>query len=118
MGWTARSLLATVLRTMEQHRKEAGDHVRELRKARSWTIEHLAHEAGVATKTVSRLENGQTEARSSTLGRIAGALGVAESELLPAPGRPGAASQLDRIEAKVDDLRDHFGLTEAAERAG
>jgi transcriptional regulator with XRE-family HTH domain len=113
MGWTGKSAVATVLRAMEEYRRQIGDRVRELRKARDWTIEDLAHAADVSVKTTSRLENGLVESRRSTVRKIAKALDVAEADILgaaaPKPGRP---SQLDRIEAKVDDLRRHFGLEE------
>ena len=57
----------------------------------------------MSTKTVSRLQNAHSEPRPSTARRLAEALGVDPAEFLGPP--PAAqASQLDRIEAKLDRL--------------
>jgi transcriptional regulator with XRE-family HTH domain len=100
MGWTRESVMATVLWLMNEHRRHAADRLTELRLARGWTVEELAHQAGVSTKTVSRLQNAHSEPRQSTVRRIAEALEVDPAELLGPP--PAAqATQLDRIEAAI-----------------
>ena len=38
---------------------ELGSRVRELRKARNWTLEQAAQQAGLARSTLSKIENGQ-----------------------------------------------------------
>jgi DNA-binding XRE family transcriptional regulator len=38
---------------------DLGARVRELRKARDWTLEHAANQAGLARSTLSKIENGQ-----------------------------------------------------------
>ena len=38
---------------------DLGARVRELRKARDWTLEQAAGQAGLARSTLSKIENGQ-----------------------------------------------------------
>ena len=38
---------------------DLGARVRELRKARNWTLEQAANQAGLARSTLSKIENGQ-----------------------------------------------------------
>lgn len=56
--------------------------IRELRKARGWTQEELAHAAGLPSSTIRRLENGGTP-QLTTAAKIAAALGVTLAELFP-----------------------------------
>jgi transcriptional regulator with XRE-family HTH domain len=54
-----------------------GSELRRQREARGWSQELLAREAGVALRTVARLESGTTaKGRKETRRRIAEALGV------------------------------------------
>ena len=95
-----------VRRAMEDYRQQRGAHVRKLREARGWSIETLAQKAGMSAKTVGRIERGKTEdPRATTFSRLARALGVAEAEIRGEPPvTPEQATQLDRIEAKLDEL--------------
>ena len=54
--------------------------VKELREARGISQEHLAYKAGVAVKTISRLER-SGRANSETLRSVAAALGVGLDDL-------------------------------------
>ena len=38
---------------------DLGSRVRDLRKARNWTLEQAAQQAGLARSTLSKIENGQ-----------------------------------------------------------
>jgi transcriptional regulator with XRE-family HTH domain len=103
MGWTRKSAGVSVLLAMEEHRKQAGIRVLQLREARRWTHEDLAHAAGISVKTVSRFEKGRVEGRRGTVRKIAEALGVDEADIVGLPPAPlglgvPAVSQLDRIE--------------------
>jgi transcriptional regulator with XRE-family HTH domain len=105
VGWTKRSAAVTVLLAMEEHRKRAGLRLVQLREARAWNQEDLAHESGLSVKTISRFENGRHDGRRSTLKALAAALGVDESDIVGAPPAPlglgernGSDDQLDRIE--------------------
>jgi HTH-type transcriptional regulator/antitoxin HipB len=62
--------------------KRFGDNVRAARRARGWTQEDLAHQTGLATVQVSRIERGAREIRLTTLLRLLAALEVESSELL------------------------------------
>lgn len=109
MGWTRRDIGVTVLLAMDEHRKQAGQRLVQLRDAKGWSQEDLAREAEVSTKTVSRFENGRHDGRRSTVRQIAAALGVDEADLIGPPPDPlglGEPSQLDRIEAALGELRD------------
>lgn len=55
--------------------------MRELRRARRWSQQRLGDEAGVSAQTVWNLETGRHVPETSTLLKIAGALGVPLSEL-------------------------------------
>lgn len=106
MGWTRRSAAVTVLLAMEEQRKRMGQRVALLREQQHLTQEDLAHKADVSVKTVSRFENGKHEGRADTARKIAAALGVDPSDLMPpvAPLGLGEPSQIDRLEEKVDIL--------------
>lgn len=106
MGWTHRTAAVSVLLAMEEHRKQAGTRLAELRDAAGLNQEELAHLAGISVKTVSRFENGRHDGRRSTVRAIAKALKVNEHDIIgePPPVLGMGESQLDRIEKKLDDL--------------
>lgn len=114
VGWTKRSAAVTVLLAMEEHRKRAGLRLVQLREAKGWNQEDLAHESGLSVKTISRFENGRHDGRRSTLRSLASALDVDEAVIVGDPPDPlglagpngGDGDQLDRIEAKLDELLD------------
>lgn len=103
MGWTEKSVRATVLWIMSEQREQIAQRLTDLRQARRWTVDDLAHAAGVSPKTISRLQNAKGDPRRSTVRKIADALEVDPAEFLGPP--PAAqATQLDRIESKLDQL--------------
>jgi transcriptional regulator with XRE-family HTH domain len=114
MGWTKKSAAVSVLLAMEEHRRQAGLRVVQLRESRGWGQEDLAHHANVSVKTISRFENGRHEGRRTTVRQIAQALGVDETDIVgepPAPLGLGAqepaddvSARLDRLEAAVADI--------------
>jgi transcriptional regulator with XRE-family HTH domain len=55
---------------MDRAVKRFGENVRAARLARGWTQEDLAHESGLATVQVSRIERGVREIRLTTLLRL------------------------------------------------
>jgi transcriptional regulator with XRE-family HTH domain len=59
-----------------------GANVRAARLARGWTQEQLAHETGLASVQISRIERGAREVRLTTLIRLLRALDVPASDLL------------------------------------
>lgn len=118
MGWTTRNLGVSVLLVMEEHRKQAGARLAELRDAQGLNQEELAHLAGVSVKTISRFENGRHDGRRATVRALAKALKVNEHDIIGSPPAPlglGGDTQLDRIEAKLDAVLSLLGVAGPAE---
>jgi transcriptional regulator with XRE-family HTH domain len=59
-----------------------GKNVKAARLAKGWTQERLAHETGLATVQVSRIERGVREVRLTTLTRLLKALDLPPAKLL------------------------------------
>jgi transcriptional regulator with XRE-family HTH domain len=59
--------------------------VRELRKARNWTLEQAAVQAGVARSTLSKIENGQMSPTYEALKKLAVGLGISVPQLFTPP---------------------------------
>ena len=64
-----------------------GANIRRLRKAKGFTQEQLAHEAGVAMRYVAGVERAEENPSLKFLVRIAEALGVEPGTLLARNGR-------------------------------
>jgi XRE family transcriptional regulator, regulator of sulfur utilization len=60
-----------------------GDRIKHLRDARALTQEELAEKAGITVAALSRIERNNAEPRPTTRRKLAKALGVDPSELLP-----------------------------------
>lgn len=76
-------------------RQEVGDRIRAVRSGvridgRRVSQQMLADGIGMQRSDLSQIENGQRDARMSTIFRIATFLGVPASELLPADHQPPA----------------------------
>ena len=66
---------------------DLGIRVRELRKARGWTLEQAAGQAGLARSTLSKIENGQMSPTYDALKKLALGLAISVPQLFtPAPG--------------------------------
>jgi transcriptional regulator with XRE-family HTH domain len=98
-----------------------GENVARIRKARNLSQEELAAAAGVAVDTVARLERGERQTtRTSTLNKLARALGVEPSTLLgilPPPHEPAHSDMVDLRKAltssvEVPGLADFADLRE------
>ncbi|OKB68565.1 DNA-binding protein [Serratia marcescens] len=76
--------------------------IRPLRLEKGWSQEQLATIAGLSTRTVQRIENGE-QASLETLTAIAAALGVQVSDLnaQPQPETPNDVSEEQRIRRQV-----------------
>jgi len=68
-------------------RAEFGRRVRELRKAREFSQEELAHRAGLHYTYVGGIERGERNPALVNIGKIAAALGVSPAELFSVPSR-------------------------------
>ncbi|MEO9515757.1 MAG: XRE family transcriptional regulator [Paracoccaceae bacterium] len=64
---------------------DLGARVRELRKARSWTLEHAAGQAGLARSTLSKIENGQMSPTYEALKKLAIGLDISVPQLFTPP---------------------------------
>lgn len=64
-----------------------GKRVRELRKARGWTLEQAAVQAGLARSTLSKIENGQMSPTYEALKKLAEGLAISVPQLFTAPSR-------------------------------
>ena len=64
---------------------DLGARVRELRKAREWTLEQAATQAGLARSTLSKIENGQMSPTYEALKKLAVGLEISVPQLFTPP---------------------------------
>lgn len=68
--------------------------VRELRKARAWTLEQAAGQAGLARSTLSKIENGQMSPTYEALKKLAEGLGISVPQLFTPSATPQAGGRM------------------------
>lgn len=66
---------------------DLGARVRELRKAKSWTLEQAANKAGLARSTLSKIENGQMSPTYDALKKLAVGLEISVPQLFTPPSK-------------------------------
>ncbi|MHA3978645.1 helix-turn-helix domain-containing protein [Halovulum sp. GXIMD14794] len=64
---------------------ELGKRVRELRKARNWTLEQAARKAGLARSTLSKIENDQMSPTFEAVQKLAQGLDISIPQLFTPP---------------------------------
>ncbi len=64
---------------------QLGQRVRELRKARKWTLEQAANQAGLARSTLSKIENEQMSPTFDAVKKLAEGLGISIPQLFTPP---------------------------------
>ena len=64
---------------------DLGQRVRDLRKARNWTLEQAAQQAGLARSTLSKIENGQMSPTYDALKKLAVGLEISVPQLFTPP---------------------------------
>lgn len=64
---------------------DLGERVRNLRKARDWTLEQAANQAGLARSTLSKIENGQMSPTYDALKKLAVGLEISIPQLFTPP---------------------------------
>lgn len=64
---------------------DLGIRVRDLRKARGWTLEQAAVQAGLARSTLSKIENGQMSPTYDALKKLAAGLSLSVPQLFTPP---------------------------------
>ncbi|QCR36477.1 XRE family transcriptional regulator [Nissabacter sp. SGAir0207] len=60
------------------------DQLQGRRRAKGWSLEELAQQAGVSKATISKIERRESSPSAAILGRLAAALGVSLAELVTA----------------------------------
>ncbi|AEI93802.1 HTH-type transcriptional regulator [Roseobacter litoralis Och 149] len=73
---------------------DLGVRVRELRKARAWTLEQAATKAGLARSTLSKIENGQMSPTYDALKKLATGLNISIPQLFTPPHAEQANGRL------------------------
>ncbi len=82
------------------------ERLRELRLSRGMTQAELARRAGVSVTYVSQLESADTAPGIDLVARVAKALGITTTELLPPESAPETLAVLkDQAERQFDELR-------------
>lgn len=74
---------------------DLGARVRELRKARSWTLEQAAQEAGLARSTLSKIENDQMSPTFELMRKLAVGLGIDMPQLFTQPKKAQVNGRMD-----------------------
>jgi transcriptional regulator with XRE-family HTH domain len=69
---------------------DLGNRVRELRKAKGWTLEQAATQAGLARSTLSKIENGQMSPTYDALKKLAQGMAISVPQLFT----PAAQAQV------------------------
>jgi transcriptional regulator with XRE-family HTH domain len=73
---------------------DLGLRVRELRKAKQWTLEQAAVQAGLARSTLSKIENGQMSPTYEALKKLAQGMGMSVPQLFTPATRPQATARM------------------------
>lgn len=71
-----------------------GTRVRSLRKARNWTLEQAARQAGLARSTLSKIENGQMSPTYEALKKLAVGLEISIPQLFTPPSKNEISGRL------------------------
>ena len=83
-----------------------GARVRDLRKARDWTLEQAAKQAGLARSTLSKIENGQMSPTYDALKKLATGLEISVPQLFTPPKR-------DQINGRLSVTKNGSGQQQA-----
>ncbi len=86
-----------------------GERVRSLRRARGWTLEQAAGQAGLARSTLSKIENGQMSPTYEALKKLAGGLAISVPQLFTAPSRGQVSGRM--AVTKVGEGQGHATTT-------
>lgn len=85
---------------------DLGARVRALRKARNWTLEQAAQQAGLARSTLSKIENGQMSPTYDALKKLATGLEISVPQLFTPP-------QDDKITGRLAVTKSGQGAAQA-----
>jgi len=76
-----------------------GERARALRKARGWTLEQAARQAGLARSTLSKIENGQMSPTYEALKKLAVGLRISVPQLFTPPRRDQVSGRMSVTKA-------------------
>ena len=85
---------------------DLGARVRDLRKARDWTLEQAAKQAGIARSTLSKIENGQMSPTYDALKKLAVGLQISVPQLFTPP-------QAERVNGRMSVTKQGQGNHQA-----
>lgn len=85
---------------------DLGQRVRDLRRARDWTLEQAASQAGLARSTLSKIENGQMSPTYDALKKLAVGLEITVPQLFTPP-------QQDKVNGRMVVTRSGEGQSHA-----
>ena len=85
---------------------DLGQRVRDLRKARDWTLEQAAKQAGLARSTLSKIENGQMSPTYDALKKLAVGLEISVPQLFTPP-------QKDQVNGRLAVVASGEGVHQA-----
>jgi transcriptional regulator with XRE-family HTH domain len=85
---------------------DLGARVRELRRARGWTLEQASGQAGLARSTLSKIENGQMSPTYDALKKLAVGLEISVPQLFTPP-------QKDQVNGRMAVTRNGEGAHKA-----
>ncbi len=71
-----------------------GERVRSLRRAKGWTLEQAAGQAGLARSTLSKIENGQMSPTYEALKKLADGLAISVPQLFTPPSKARVSGRL------------------------
>ena len=73
---------------------DLGLRVRDLRKAKGWTLEQAAAQAGLARSTLSKIENGQMSPTYEALKKLAQGMDMSVPQLFTPPSRAQVSGRI------------------------
>lgn len=71
-----------------------GERVRSLRRAKGWTLEQAAGQAGLARSTLSKIENGQMSPTYEALKKLADGLAISVPQLFTPPSKARVSGRM------------------------
>ncbi len=78
---------------------DLGARVRDLRKARNWTLEQAANQAGLARSTLSKIENGQMSPTYDAVKKLAVGLEISVPQLFTAPQKDQITGRMSVVKS-------------------
>lgn len=84
---------------MAKKPRDYPNRIHALRSSKGWTLEELAHRAGISFPHVSNMERGERAINDRMAARLAAALGVTRGELLLPHEQARSADEQRMIEA-------------------